>query len=231
MTDTKPTADNVDETRYQADLWKAMTHKFDRYDSDPALLMQEVEEKTFIVSGDPDLAAPMGEHIMRATSYLAEVIPKDVSPPDPFAGPEDTWVPSDLDLDVFAQQVSAVQEPMSIVDALADGSITQDMTKAVAATSPQIMGMMQERLMSAVSTNPEKFDYETRLRAGFILDIPLEQTADARAFSFYQNTFAVVDEDGEVPIEAGSGFSPKLNSKSSSTWMSKSTKISNDIYT
>ena len=74
---------------------------------------------------------------------------------------------------------------MSIVDALADGSITQDMTNAVAETSPKIMGMMQERLMDAVATNPEKFDYDTRLRAGFILDIPLEQTADPRAFSFF----------------------------------------------
>ena len=231
MSDTKPTADTVGDTKYQADLWKAMTYKFDKYDSDPSLLMQEVEEKTFIVSGDPDLAAPMGEHIMRATSYLADVIPRDMSTPDPFAGPEDAWVPSDLDLDVFAQQVAAVQEPMSVVDALADGSITQDMTKAVAATSPKIMGMMQERLMSAVATNPEKFDYETRLRAGYILDIPLERTADAKSFSFFQQTFATaLDEKGEGSPEE-SGFAPKLNNKSSSTWMSKSTKISNDVYT
>jgi hypothetical protein len=168
---------------------------------------------------------------MRATSYLADVIPRDMSTPDPFAGPDDRWVPSDLDLDVFLEQVAAVQEPLSIVDALADGTITRVMTDAVAATSPQIMGMMQERLMSAVATNPELFDYDTRLRAGFILDLPLEQTADARAFSFFQQTFAVVDEEGNIPSGGGSDFSPKLNSKSSSTWMSKSTKITNDIYT
>jgi hypothetical protein len=230
ISDTKPTAENVGDTKYQADVWKAMTYKFENYDSRPELLMEEVEEKTSSMAGDPDLAKPMGEHIMRATSYLADVIPRDMSTPDPFAGPDDRWVPSDLDLDIFSEQVAAVQEPLSVVDALADGTITRVMTDAVAATSPQIMQMMQEKLMSAVATNPELFDYDTRLMAGHILDLPLEMTADAKAFSFFQQTFATeLGEDGEAP--SGGGFSPKLNNKSSSTWMSKSTKISNDIYT
>jgi len=231
ITDKKPTAENINDVEFQQNMWRALTNKYSQYEADPEKLMETIAFKTSVVADDPDLAGPLAEHLMRATGYLAQEIPKDPTTPGPFTAPEDRWVPSDMELDIFSQKVMAVQDPLSAVDAIADGSITMDMMSAVAATAPVVMGMMQQQVIGAIAKDPTKYDYDKKISIGYLLDMPLETTATPKAYSFFQQTFAVVDEQGNIPQGGRGGFAPRLGQKSADIHMSKSTKLSNDVYT
>jgi hypothetical protein len=219
MTSTKATAENVGTREVQLNFWKAMTARSEKFRSDPQVMMSEIMMKTDLISGDEALAGGMVEHMVRSNDYLDEVIPKDPMPESPFIEEDEKWEPSDYDLDVFNQQVLATNNPLVIVDALLDDTLTREMTDAVAATSPTILGYVQEKMVEAISENPKSFTYSKRISGSYIMGMELEATASPKSFLYYQSTMG-----GEEEQEQEQGkFAPDLKTDPSvlQTKMSK----------
>jgi hypothetical protein len=207
MTSTKPTPENIDSREMNLNFWKGMTHRDEKFRSSPDVMMNEIESKTEAISGDEDLAGGMVEHMIRANDYLSEVIPKDPMPDSPFIEADEKWEPSDYDLDVFSQQSLAVNNPLVIVDALMDDSLTREMTDAVSATSPSIMGHVQEKMVEAIAEHPKSFDYTKRISGSYIMGMELDPTASPESYLYYQS--AMVSDQQQEQQQQGN-FAPDL---------------------
>ena len=232
ITDDKPTAENIESRKYQVNLWKAMTYRFDQYEQNPSKLISEIEEKTEVVSGDEALQSAMAQTIIKATAYLQDEIPKDPTVDDVFTATEDKWEPNDYDVDVFTQKVMAVQDPIIIVEALLSDNLTRNMTDAVAVASPHILEMVQGKMAEAMAESPEDFDYSRRLSASYIMNIPLERTATPESYFYYQSIFKKEQEQAQqqqAQAPAAGDFKPDLKLKPNEG-LSKSSRLSNSIY-
>lgn len=205
MTSTKATAENVGTREVQLNFWKAMTARSEKFRSDPQVMMNEIMMKTDLISGDEALSGGMVEHMIRANDYLDEVIPKDPMPESPFIEEDEKFEPSDYDLDVFNQQVLAVNNPLVIVDALLDDTLTREMTDAVAATSPTILEHVQEKMTEAIAENPKSFDYSKRISGSYIMGMELDATASPKSYLYYQSTMGAEEEQ-----EQQGKFAPDL---------------------
>ena len=235
ITDDKPTAENIESRKYQVNLWKAMTYRFDQYEQNPSKLISEIEEKTEVVSGDEALQSAMAQTIIKATAYLQDEIPKDPTVDDIFTATEDRWEPNDYDVDVFTQKVIAVQDPIVIVEALLSDNLTRNMTDAVAVSSPNILEMVQGKMAEAIAESPEDFDYTRRLSASYIMNVPLERTATPESYLYYQNIFKGQQEaeqqqaQQQAPAPAAGDFKPRLKTKPNDG-LSKASRLANNIY-
>ena len=221
MTSTKATADNIDTREVQLNFWKAMTHRDERYHSDPNVMMAEIENKTGLISGDENLSGAMVEHMIRANDYLADVIPKDPMPESPFIEDDEKWEPSDYDLDVFSQQSLAVNDPLVIVDALLDDTLTREMTDAVGATSPSILEHVQTKMVEVISEHPKSFDYTKRISGSYIMGMELDPTASAESYMYYQGDIIAEQQQQE---QIRGSFAPDLK-RDPADFQTKSSKL------
>ena len=210
ITNIKVTAENIGTREVQLNFWKGMTARDERFRSEPQVMMSEIMMKTDLLSGDDDLAGGMVEHMIRSNDYLSEIIPKDPMPESPFIEDDEIWEPSDYDLDVFSQQSLAVNDPLVIVDALIDDSLTKEMADAVAATSPSIMEHVQLKMTEAIAENPKSFDYTKRVSGSYIMGMELDPTTSARSYLYYQSGMVSEGQEPDPSQMQRGSFSPDL---------------------
>lgn len=120
--------------------------------TDPQALVERVAKNMGGLSGTaPGVSVAMQNTAQRAVEYLAQ---QAAVPPK--AGPlAAEWDPPEADRQAFVEKLEVVQEPMSVMDAAAAGTLTEGQMEALRAVYPrlaqQIADAALERMVSAGS--------------------------------------------------------------------------------
>lgn len=157
--------------------------------------------------------APMiGEAYVRkmtaAVDYLNRVMPKPPRPTSPFA-PKVEWKPTDFDLAAFEQKCQVIDDPFSVLDELADGTLTQNHMDALKAVYPGVFKMIQQKVQEAVVSGVDPLPYTERVKLSLLVDAPLDTSLDAAAITYYQGAFAAPDQTEEP--KAGGGVKASVD--------------------
>lgn len=146
----------------------------------------------------PQTAAALTGAATRAQQYLAQALPKDPNPPSMFPG-SPKWSPSDAEVQRYALVKRSVEEPLSILDDMKAGTLTDDQVKAVAAVYPQLYSKMQAVALEEISNSVRPPNYQQRLQLSKLLG----QNVDPSQGMLAQLQAPVAPELG------GSGAGPK----------------------
>jgi hypothetical protein len=139
--------------------------------SDPETMI----DKASAIYGDFSDAAPetrgfIGQNVVNMVQYLHEKLPKDATL-TPHSLTRREWNPSTIELAKFERVLKAVQDPLSVLDDLENGTITREAAEALRVLKPNLFQKIQEQVMDKIATSKEPIPYQKRLLLGILLDI------------------------------------------------------------
>jgi len=149
----------------------------------------------------PRTAQAMRQLQVRAATHLvsnAPVPPRRTTNPNLGALTADAR-PDPLQLYEFSRRVAAIQNPMSILDDLHNGSLSVAATEAVREVYPQLYAEMQARVLDGLANSQELLPYEHRIRLGLLFDLPTDPTLRPEYLALAQGAYA---ESNAQPVNA-----------------------------
>ena len=118
----------------------------------------------------PETKQQITQNLISMVQYLDSKIPKNSTlTPNNLIKRE--WSPSDLEISKFEKILEAVQNPLSILDDLKNGTITREAAEAIKVLKPQLYAQIQEKAMQEINNSKETIPYQKRLILGILLDI------------------------------------------------------------
>lgn len=122
----------------------------------------------------PATMAALQKISMRGLRFLSMKIPAQLRTTMPFDAPH---MPSMSEVNRFDRYYDAVEKPLSVLDELAGGTVSDESIEAVQEVYPQLFGEMQKEVISTIATRLQKPDsvvpYQQRIALSKFLGQPL----------------------------------------------------------
>lgn len=155
--------------------------------SDPDALGARLGETiTPVGEASPELADAMTSTAVRGVAYLAEHLPA-VDQPTLFQGQLE---PSQFEVDGFLRRYEAVEDPLSILDRAAEGSLRIEHREAVQAVYPEIYSEMQARISELIGQQEQRPPYPVRLQLGLLMGVPADRSLTPEMIVALQSNYA-----------------------------------------
>lgn len=156
---------------------------------------------------DPVLADRIETIAARRVEFLASKLPKRPDIPVMQVGP-DNWRPSDMAMRQFARFVAAVEDPGSVEERLADGSVTPEDAEAIRTVYPEMFADIKARIIASLPDLRESLPYHRRLALSIFSGVPVDPAMDPKILAVLQGNFAeeVGSEGGTVAPRAQAQF-------------------------
>lgn len=181
--------------------FKKLSRSITDASANPAALTSFYEQ-TLDVMGDqgaPQIAENAKQQTMEAISYLNNLLPKPLTIQNPLVKNKE-YEPSAMEKNRFMRQARAALDPLSIVDGVADGSVTKEELQVVADLYPDIFQRIQEKVFDAVEKNPNQIPYNKRLKLSLLLNMDLDPSLSPEILPFLVNTQPEASQEpGKVP--------------------------------
>ncbi len=179
-----------DETRQDLDSLKQ-----------PERLMARVQAATGGIERDqPQLAAAMQDRVVGDVQYLQSKMPSAMSR----AGTSMTseaekprYTRSDMSR--FVRTVAALDDPVSVMEQVADGKVDREAIDALKERRPRIYQSIRERVMMYTATAKETLPYDKRISLGLAFDFPSDASMAPANMQAIQASFIPAGE----PEKAG----------------------------
>lgn len=127
----------------------------------------------------PQLAAAQAAKIATAGEFLLSKLPRHGAPS---LYKEDRDKPPEVstaERDEFLRYWKAVNDPLSVVEDVADGRLSTEGVETLRAVYPEIYGQLQNHVLDELATSETKPPYKVRLLLGQLLDLPTDPGLDA----------------------------------------------------
>jgi hypothetical protein len=142
-----------------------------------------------IAAADPIAADRLETIAARRLEFLASKIPRRPDLAGMQTGP-DRWQPSDMEMRAFARYVAAVEDPMGVVERLADGSITPEDAETMRTVYPEMYADIQRQIVEQLGELRAQLPYQRRLALSIFSGVPVDPSLDPRVLAVLQGTFA-----------------------------------------
>jgi hypothetical protein len=150
----------------------------------------------------PGLVAASTAVAHRAVAYLSQQIQR---PPKP--GPlASEWVFPKADLFVFSKKLETVEEPLSVLEHAAAGTLTKDQIQALQTVYPAVYGQIRDTALEKLSESPKGVPYKARLMLSLLTGVDPDGTL-GKSVSLNQQVFAARQEQQQPPPPSDSGES------------------------
>lgn len=145
------------------------------YERDP----QAATRRVFNAQGEtgryaPQLAAAQAAKIATAGEFLLSKLPRHGAPS---LYKEDREKPPEVtaaERDEFLRYWRAVNDPLSVVEDVADGNLSVEGVETLRAVYPELYGQLQNHVLDELAVSETKPPYKVRLLLGQLLELPTD---------------------------------------------------------
>jgi hypothetical protein len=141
-----------------------------------------------IAAVSPVLADRIEATQARKLEYLAAALPK--SPGLGMQIGRDTWRPSDFEIAAFARKVAAVEDPASVIERVADGSLTPEDAEALRSVYPELFADMRRQIVERLPELREGLPYQRRLMLSIFFGVPVDPAMEPSVLGILQGHFS-----------------------------------------
>lgn len=146
---------------------------------------------------DPDLSREIEDATLRKLDYLHKNAPKMPTPQLLGGRP---WAPNRVEIEKFARRIRATEDPVSVLDDLEAGTLTQEAAEAMRVVYPALFSEVQMRLIDRAAELEVSVPYKRRLTLSALFDVPLDDSLQpARLLQLQQ----IYTSGGASPDAAG----------------------------
>lgn len=139
----------------------------------------------------PETAAALGNKVIDAVNFLQSKIPK--RPYDAVfpSGKNKPYEPSSLELAKFERYLQVVDNPMSVLQDIKQGTLTSEHVEALRMVYPTLYREVQIEVLKQLQTAEEgKIPYSRRVQLSMLLNIPGDATLQPNNIAALQGTFS-----------------------------------------
>jgi hypothetical protein len=162
---------------------------------------------------DPLLADQLETIAARRLEYLANKLPRRPDIGGMSLGP-DRWQPSDLEMRSFARTAAAVEDPIAIVERLANGTITPEDAEAMRTVYPETMEQIKRRIVEKLPELRETLPYNKRVALSIFSGVPVDPAMRPDILGVLQGQFE--EEEGSEGGMTAPKAAPQFGSISKS---------------
>lgn len=139
-----------------------------------------------IAAVDPLAADKLEAIAARRVEFLSSKLPRrpDIGGLPLSAG--DRWQPSSMEMRQFARYVAAVEDPMGIVERVADGSVTPSDTEVMKAVYPEMYADITQQIVSRLPELRTSLPYRQRLALSRFTGEPVDASMHPRILAVLQ---------------------------------------------
>lgn len=137
----------------------------------------------------PTMGFEAQQQIVRAVTFLNDKMPKHMdSGPARMLFPRE-YEPTSMEKAKFERYLQAVEQPLSVLAELEQGTVTREHIEAIKYVYPEIYRETQQAVMEQISEHPD-LPYQKRLQLGILLDIPADESLTGESIIGLQQNFA-----------------------------------------
>jgi hypothetical protein len=167
------TSDDKKKTR--GERYRARLRDLTEVLTNPQLTTDRLDSSTRAVDVvAPVLAGKIQAKTMEAARYLADKAPRSPAIPSPLM--RDKWEPSATELAKFERYARAVDNPLTVIEDMKNGTLTPEAVDALEAVYPKLYEGIRLALMARVEELQDSLPYDRRIQLGMLFDAPLDPT-------------------------------------------------------
>lgn len=193
----------------------------------PDFAVDEASRRVPSMPGAESTQSAMAAQLVKSAQFLQTKIPENPFAGETLYGANDYWEPSDFELSQFERYSDAVENPVAVLDRIADGTVMPEEMETLKAVHPKIYGRLQEQLTAAIMEPNVKIPYEQRLMLATFFDVPADPSLQPQMVYALQQTFAQKDgaaaAGGVAATQQGKTISIDINPEAMMTDVSRST--------
>lgn len=160
----------------------------------------------------PMLAAAQAAKIATAGEFLLSKLPRHGAPS--IYGQERDKPPkvTPSERDEFLRYWRAVNDPLSVVEDVADGKLSVEGVETLRAVYPEIYGQLQNHVLDELAASDTKPPYKARLLLGQLLDLPTDPGLEADMLLALQESAGGATSQAIDAGQSGAMLSPSRRS-------------------
>lgn len=147
----------------------------------------------------PGIYSSMMSAAMRSQSFLSSKLPPSRSDPYSLTPHLDEGDLSDTEKYDFVQYAKAVDDPVSVLRAVADGSVTPQQVEALEAVYPSLYNQMKVEVQRRVADLSQPLDYERAVNVGTLLQIDTAEVMTGEFQSMQADMYTARAESEKLP--------------------------------
>lgn len=207
-------------TNYE-ELYKKVSEKLSTMSYSSAYTANTIAEQYASVAelGAPKLAQSLNAFTINNLEYIKSIMPKPNTLPNAIFK-QKPYTPSDRDMYKFARKMEIVNNPMSLLGNLQDGTLSQDEVKVAQDLYPYVLNKIRAKVTDYLATYDKIIPYQERLKYSLLLGLDADASTLPAHVLAYQITY-IKYLDNDLPAQTN-------QSKSLSTYKAEdmSTQIS-----
>lgn len=204
--------------------YRTVTAELRELATSPEALAERIEPTIGAVAeASPALADSMATAVVRGVAYLVESLPAVDTVPTLLAG---ALEPSQWEIDQFLRRFSAVEDPLSLFDRAAEGSLHVEHREAVAAVYPEVYSEIQAGVLELLAEEPKRPSYPVRLQLGVLMGVPSDRSLLPDMIAALQSQYAQTTAQDATIHGQRAG---RLDDSFSSTALSRSDEIASRL--
>ncbi len=125
-------------------------------------------------AGIPNIQAAMESKVTAAGQFLASKLPQDPLKGMTLFSSNTGWKPSDLQLMEFERYYDAVNKPTSVLDNLAEGTVTPQEIEAIKTVYPQMYQKLQSQVLDAIIDSGKDLSYNRKIELSQLFEVPAD---------------------------------------------------------
>ncbi len=191
--------ENADTTLDKIAAFEDLSTKIAEVNSNPAMATERISQATrpLAETGAANTADQVSVKSALISKYLLDHMPKPLTPPSPFK--KIKWTPTDAEISKFERRVHALQDPLSIVDDLTNGTLTPEAVDAVKTVYPKLFQKIQAKVYDYfMNGDPKNVNYNDRIKLSLLLEMPLDNDLKPENIRLLQETFIKPDQEAQL---------------------------------
>ncbi|MEM6533889.1 MAG: hypothetical protein AAF654_14810 [Myxococcota bacterium] len=151
-----------------------------------------------VTNAAPKIGAHLAMTATKATQFLASKAPKKEMFPGVVAGQVEGLGPSSLEMAEFERYVEAVEDPVSVIESVGEGTVTDEGVEVLKTVYPEMYATVVERLLQDYD-KIQLLPYEQRLNLSILFDQPFDYSMESGLVSAVQASYAATEESQDEP--------------------------------
>ncbi len=171
----------------------------DKATKDPEFLSNKILSSTMAVHrAAPKAATAIAETTVKGVQFLESKIPETVKNAQEYPFLNRKPEPSSMEIAKFERYLQGVENPLSIMDELAAGTLTREHVEAVREVYPDLYGRIQTNIMEQVATSQTDLSYSNRILLGNLFEIQTDPSLQTDSIIGLQSNFGQKQEEAKA---------------------------------
>ena len=142
----------------------------------------------------PAVTAQMGAQTAVAIEFLKSKAPKDPNTAFQILPNQTKYVMPPVERSKFQRYVNAVNDPMSILKKMGDGTLTAEHVEALKAVYPKLYAEAQQAVLEMAATKTD-LNFKQKVTLGLFLGVPTMPAYDPNVFASIQQQYMLADQE------------------------------------